>query len=309
MIKNIVYLDEFKMYSLSAQLFEGVTESHIKSSVTETEDTEHQKGPFFSGKVLADIVKETSGTTEQKYLHDYSYTTLEKHLLDTQKVLVVDPSSPITAEDTKEFPFIKVKGKAIFNDIALIRKTLSEFNEIGESIAYSSCHALIEEINNRPPTKPNKTKKAVQAQKESEIKALLQFAIESQNLRIDKDIVKHLGRLLQFGYKDQFEIQLEINNSTYSSSLTRDYLREPEHQLIYKYARKTEKEFVIFGYVTQANDREKTSLESPPPLDGGGSIKKAMRHITATMAPIESLFAGKLPGEIIIDPIAVYTEL
>lgn len=54
MIKNIIYLDEAKMYSMSSQIFEGVTEYVLNEVSSTHEDTEEQKGPVGSGRVLAD---------------------------------------------------------------------------------------------------------------------------------------------------------------------------------------------------------------------------------------------------------------
>lgn len=43
MIKNFIYLDEEKMYSLSSQLFEGITEYVLNESSSEQSDSEEQK--------------------------------------------------------------------------------------------------------------------------------------------------------------------------------------------------------------------------------------------------------------------------
>jgi hypothetical protein len=66
MIKNIIYLDEQKMYSLSSQIFEGITEYILKENGSEDQNTESQKGPIASGKVLADVIRTNSKATEKK---------------------------------------------------------------------------------------------------------------------------------------------------------------------------------------------------------------------------------------------------
>ncbi|UCF13227.1 MAG: hypothetical protein JSW06_02940 [Thermoplasmatales archaeon] len=42
-IKQFIYLDEYKMYSLSSQLFEGITDFLIDSKFEETEEQESLK--------------------------------------------------------------------------------------------------------------------------------------------------------------------------------------------------------------------------------------------------------------------------
>lgn len=57
MIKNILYLDVDKMYSMSSQVFEGVTEYILNEKTNGSEKKEEQKGPMASGRVLGDILR------------------------------------------------------------------------------------------------------------------------------------------------------------------------------------------------------------------------------------------------------------
>lgn len=67
-IKSFIYLDEYKMYSISSQIFEGITESLTRFQGSTTEKKEEQKGPIASGQVMADILKFESGTQEKNAL-------------------------------------------------------------------------------------------------------------------------------------------------------------------------------------------------------------------------------------------------
>lgn len=95
-IKSFIYLDEYKMYSISSQIFEGITESLIDYHGSTTENEETQKGPISSGRIMADILRSESGTQEKKYLHDYSYTLFEERLRDSGKIL------SLSAENIRE---------------------------------------------------------------------------------------------------------------------------------------------------------------------------------------------------------------
>ncbi|MCT4534700.1 hypothetical protein [Halodesulfovibrio sp.] len=73
-IKNFIYLDEQKMYSLSSQLFEGITEYILSEKTLSKEDKEEQKGPFNSGRVLADVINKSSTSVEKNF-----YMTIHIH--------------------------------------------------------------------------------------------------------------------------------------------------------------------------------------------------------------------------------------
>lgn len=55
MIKSFIYLDEDKMYSLSSQLFSGITEYIVSSRSEQESESADQKGPIGSGRILAEI--------------------------------------------------------------------------------------------------------------------------------------------------------------------------------------------------------------------------------------------------------------
>lgn len=74
MIKNFIYLDTDKLYSLSSQIFEGVTEYIVSESISESEQNESQKGPVGSGRVMGDILRHNDKKSEKKFLHDHSYS-------------------------------------------------------------------------------------------------------------------------------------------------------------------------------------------------------------------------------------------
>lgn len=60
-IKSFIYLDEYKMYSISSQIFEGITDSLVNYQESTTGQTEKQKGPIDSGRIMGDILKSESG--------------------------------------------------------------------------------------------------------------------------------------------------------------------------------------------------------------------------------------------------------
>ncbi len=309
MIKNFIYLDEEKMYSLSSQLFEGVTEYVLNESTSEKGESEEQKGPVGSGRILGDILKNSERNTEKKFLNDYSYTIFEKKLIDDEMVRVVSNDEGEDSQVGTDRSFIKITSKATFNDINTINNTLKNFNKIGKALAhitnFQEISAVREQLEKaKQNTKDRNQKNKLQTQLKS-MTNINKLATES-GLQQDQGFLDDLSFVLTYGFQDQLEVQMEFVESIFSANLNRSYLREPEELVIRKYSRKTEVEFTLFGIITQ-HQREK--LEELEENEDYESIKEALMNLVSHLSNVEATFTGRLSNEIIIDPIALYTEI
>lgn len=313
MIKNFIYLDEEKMYSLSSQIFEGITEYVLNESVTSNQDSESQKGPVGSGKILADVIISTSKATEKKFFHDHSFTLFENHLMEQKRVLDISSSST-TLESLQstinKFSFIKVKAKATFNDVNKITELFSEFNTIGEAIAHITAFGRINELNAEYDLLKKQTAdRNSKARIESELKQLtnLKALAKEHDLYQDQKFLDNVCLLTKYGFSDQFEITQSLGEVLFTSCVKRDFLREKEDLLVKKYSRKTEREIVVLGIISQAFTKN-----NPEPQDdniNSYSMKAAILNMVEHLTNIENSISGKQEHEIVIDPIAVYFEL
>jgi len=311
MIKNFIYLDEYKMYSLSSQIFEGITDFLINDTTTSKEDTESQKGPVGSGRVLADVLKAENRITEKKYLHDYAYTIFEQHLIKEKKVLDISSNNETDKKNQfNKFSFVKVKAKATFNDINSINETLKEFNKLGKALSHVTNFSEIEKMRTQleesKKTIKDRNKRSVVQQQYKSLTNISKLAKDS-GLSQNQKFLDDLSYLLSYGFQNQFEIQLATGGMIYSANLKRNELREPEDLLIRKYSRKTEKEFVVFGIITQSTGENDLNLNDD--TEDYDNIKEALMNIVSHLTNMETTFTGRLSNEIVIDPIAVYTEL
>ena len=59
-MRSFIYLDEYKMYSLSSQIFEGLTESIVDEEKSQIQDSDSQKGKIGSGRLMANIIRNES---------------------------------------------------------------------------------------------------------------------------------------------------------------------------------------------------------------------------------------------------------
>ena len=174
-IKSFIYLDEYKMYSISSQIFEGITESLMSYQESTREKQEEQKGPVGSGRIMADILKSESGTQEKKYLHDYSYVLFEEHLRQSEKILSLSEEN--IDENIKEIDhagFIEIRGKVVFNDMNMIKSTIENFNQLGKAVTHITNFAEIEEVHQQ-------FKKAGESIKDKNQKARFRAETEKDN--------------------------------------------------------------------------------------------------------------------------------
>ena len=312
-IKSFIYLDEYKMYSIFSQIFEGVTESLTNYQGSATEKGEEQKGPVGSGRIMADILKSESGTQEKKYRHDYSYTLFEEQLRKSEKILSLSAND--IDESIKQIDnagFVEVKGKVVFNDMNIIKSTIKDFNKLGEALTYIANFEKMEEVRQQFEKAAENTKDRNQkARLKQKLKGLtnIKNLAKDEGLHQDPDFLEKLTFVLDYGLQDQFEVQMSIEPYIFSSNFNREYLREDEHLLVRKYSRFAEKEFVLFGAVAQSSSDLVYHEEDDEDDYEFRNIKEAIMSLVEKLSIVESTFSGKLENEIIIDPIALYREI
>jgi hypothetical protein len=328
-IRSFLYLDQYKLYSFSSQLFEGLTDYIIRTRNTAQGHSESRDMISAKGRKLAELVAEQQGITEMRFLHDSAYNLFEEELQDQRAIL--DINSSRTSLDLTSKDFVRIRGTAVFNDVKLLKRTLEEFNKAGEALTYvteaKNFQALETTERQLLTTTKDRNQRAVVKAKVKHLKDLSALAQE-KGLKHDGKFLNSLAYLLAYGYEDQLEIRIPIRNADgvstiYSATLDRSCLREKEVALITKYSRKTERELTLFGVLTQRNtsseitssadnvssndpdESEKSALSENPPT----RIKEGVLNMIDALAALEASFTGKLQSEVIIDPVAVYLEL
>lgn len=319
-IRSFIYLDNYKMYSISSQLFEGLTEYIVTNKSEEEEQSESQKGPIGSGKILGDIIQKSSNQSEKRFLHDYSYNLFEQSLVDQKKVLeITQDNIAEKLKDIENYSFVKITGRAVFNDLKIIEHTLSNFNNFGYALGYVTKKAAydeqMEELNEQVKQIPDRNQKA---KAKNLLKNTTQFrkVLMEEGLQLEDEYIKQMTYLLNYGYNEQIEIQIPLNNNClFSAQLDRECLKDDERRIIKKYSRETEKEFVLFGILTQVKKvQDRESLLSDKTEDWvdeeeDGNMKEALMNVVRTLTGVEKTFTGKLDYEYIVDPISMYMEL
>lgn len=309
-IKSFVYLDEYKMYSISSQLFEGLTEYVLSGKKESLSESEQQKGGFASGMVMGDILIQEKNSSEKRFLHDYAFNLFEKGLEDRGKLYTVSTNDRI--ENLEDKKFVKVKGRIVFNDYTALRETFLGFNRLGESLGYIQYFDHSVDLNDSLLEKEKQIKDRNQKNKITIIKKEFEKEfvkyLKENSLRLDENWLNNMANILSYGYKDYFEVRLPSydNDIIFSSTLNRDYLKDSVNSLIAKYSRRSEVEFTILGIITQIGN-VRANLDDV--ASEAGDFKTASQNVINTLANLEDTFTGRLNNECIIDPIAIYREL
>jgi chaperonin cofactor prefoldin len=258
------------------------------------------------------LLEPTARPLKKKILHDYSFTVFERHLLEEGKILdLSDP--PVSLDELestiKDFSFIKIKAKAVFNDVEKITELFSEFNTIGEAIAHMGAFEQINQLKTELEDLKKQVKdKERKSKLQSEYKRLTNVSklAKEQGLYQDPKFLENLTLLTRYGFSDQFEVQQHSGQAIFTSCLKREFLREKEDLLVKKYSRKTEKEIVVFGLISQAFYGVEPEMNEAIEFS---NMKAGLMNLVEHLANVENSISGKQDNEVIIDPIAVYFEV
>lgn len=313
-MKSFVYLDEYKMYSLSSQLMEGVTDFVVSESSSKGSEEESQQGPFNSGRKMASIIETTSGNVEKKFLHDYAYALFEEKLQESGKINSVTSGNSFSdiASDSQGRRFIRIKAKASFLDAVDVMKSMESLVDIQEAISIISVNdereALIDELLE---ISGNNAKRARFSQVKQALESLSKPQVPKEKAANDRLHYKNTSAVLEHGFKRRLDLSMDMRDCRVDADLKRDCLKDPEDFVFKTYSRVTDVELVLLGMVTQClpYQGEEREEEEEDEEDSGGKLSEMIRHTTAGLQKLEAHFHRAAVNQIIVHPIAVYLEL
>lgn len=306
-IKSFIYLDEDKMYSISSQLFEGMTQYILQEETDGLNDVNSQKGNFLSGRFMADMMFQSRSKSEMRNLHDFAFNLFEKEL--ENRGILYDVKCNDEISDLQDKGFVRIRGKIFFCDYARMQYIIENFNNIGRALGRlqgATFYEQIEEIKHNANETKDREKRNRQQQNAKYSEKQIENLLKSAGLVLDEKYVKNLSTVMKFGYQDGFEVRIILEDSPllFSAVINQSCLKENENVLISKYSRITEKEFTVIGVITQVGN-PKPKL----PNNEGEDMKIATQGMHEMIANLEMQFNGRSSNECIIDPIAIFTEL
>ncbi|MFW6409296.1 DUF6414 family protein [Acinetobacter baumannii] len=309
-LRNFIYLDTQKLYSIYSQLFNGFTESVISETGNIETKGETQKGPLGSGNSLNDLLEIASKSVEKKFLHDHAYSEFESYLEENSLLQEICNTTEITIEHLKAKPFIKIKALVRFDNYEKIKDFFRDFNEVGIAISsLSNFEEVIALVNELETQKSSLKDKGKIREIELQINKLKDFKdiAASEGLYLDPYFLKQLTTIMQFGYNDEFSLSQVVDNKQFTTYLNRDYLRESPELITRKYHLASFKEIVVIGSISQ-NGLVDNQYQHTEKVDFE-NLREAIDNLLGLYVNIEKSITGLMSNEIVIDPIAAYFEL
>ncbi|MEE5171544.1 hypothetical protein V2J76_24300 [Pseudomonas alliivorans] len=314
-MKSFIYLDQYKMYSLSSQLMEGVTDYILKESSSSRADSEQQKGKVASGKLLGEIVESASANVEKKFLHDYAYSLFESRLLADNKIYVLDKSvdSMGLRSEVGNCKLVKIKARAKFIDYQHITATLKGMSLMAKSLEVVTTNDDREELVGliklaKEDREEIKSKGGASVAKlEGALKQRLKAEHYGDQLGNDAFFQTHLSHVIEHGFKHSLDFSMVLDSLEITADLNRENLRESIDSIVKKYSRISEVEFVMLGVITQCGIEHEISSAADSEVEE--NMKVAVGKTISVLTDFEKTFFGRSDNEVIVDPIAIYIEL
>lgn len=275
-LRLFLYLDEEKMYSLSSQLFEGITNEIMTGDTSVLGQSDEQKGEYLSGSFMANMMFQQNSMSESRSLNDFAYSLFEKEL--SRRDLLYSVVSTDTPESLQGKGFVRVTGKITINDYSTTLNIIDNFNLLGGAIGSL----------------------------ENGGRMVTEDQLKNKGLLLDTGFQESVKVLLNHGYKNKIEIVNCIPESrcVYTSMINRQFLKESEEMIVSKYTRFPERSFTIVGLLSQTGE----TLPGRPELENL-AMRARMHDINSKISGMEVSFNGRASNECIIDPIAIYTEI
>lgn len=312
-MRSFIYLDEQKMYSLSSQLMEGVTDFVLRESRQARADTEEQKGPVDSGKKMAGIIESTSSSFEKKFLHDYAYSIFETRLIDDGKLEILDETAGFDKFDISQSGprLVKVKAKAKLIDAAATAKALESLVEMLQCLSILSVHddreALVSEL-----LTTSDTHKSRKSQLLGEIARLSKPQIPKEKAAHDLLHYENMAKVLTYGYKSRLDIFMQLADCVVSADLKRSSLKDEEDFIVKTYSRVSDVDLVLVGILTRTRskdsiDNTESSLQDS--LSNSDNMNEVLLQSSQALHSLEKMFTKLDSNHVVLDPIAVYVDL
>lgn len=222
-LRDFIYIDKNRMYSLYSQLFEGVVESLVQSVSYSSEDQKKDRK-------LEETIIDASVKIKNVLLFDHIYNSLEEKMMP--HILVIDKTT--TKDDIKPTSIIKVSGYVTIEDYEHLSYLMGNFNEIGLALANMQ----------------------LRSQKEQGIQtnnSIEKYAKE-KGLTLDKKFTSSIVTVIESFHGNSMEILVETDNDElnlcFKALLNQEFLRLPQNTLRNLYGYKPCMKWTMVGEVT-----------------------------------------------------------
>jgi hypothetical protein len=324
-IRDFIYVDVERLYSLYSQVFEGVADQIIQSYMDASTTTDTQKESLLKGGSIEAQVAEMSRRTENKFLYDHMYNLFEGKV----RGAILESPSATTAnfrEVIGQAFLIKVSGAAEIEDYTRLNIVMSKFNEVGEAIAYASVLAeeelskaisQLQETVEQIPDRNTKAKAKERFGKQTDKSRLAKQHAKEVGLHQDEQNVKNLNLISELFYPEGFDVTVTPNDGdgsiVYRGVLDKKWLRVQPNLLRALYGGYVESKWTMVGQVTYLPGGQlPTNEDSPSVVEGdeSPSMRNPYRNMFRAARVVERMFLeSKGRIDVVVSPLAIYHEM
>lgn len=332
-IRDFLYLDVDRLYSLASQVFEGVTAQIAHSYQSEQSKVEVLKGVT---KNSDERVTEAALRTENKVLHDHLYHQFEERISDA----IVDLASAksVSYESLQaNGVFVKIKGIASIDDYNRMSGFLDEFNLFGVALAYvgSSHTGEIEQARADLELEKENLKNQIHASKnpltKSQLKErlknledatqpldFLQMFAASKGLYRDPMLLHSIKTITEAFQAGAYEINISQPylgaTASFRSVLDKRWLRsEPEYLRSLYAGASIGTSIVVIGQITALPDDSNLSkLTDSDIIENSDevSLTDVSHQMFRLMGALDEMTNTSNKGKsVMVQPLAIYKEI
>lgn len=316
-LRDFIYVDADRLYSLYSQVFEGVADAIVQSYIAEMSTSGSDKTGMFRGGVATSEAAERTTRTENRLLYDHMYSQLEDRLRGA--LLEINASRAAPPIDTlANIILVKVRGLVELEDYGRLNQILENFNKLGEAITYSGLSGTgileaKEALERAAQSTRDRNKRAVakRTADQVDLKALAKQA----GLHQDERLLANIQLLSELFNKDGLEVTVVPQESiVFRGVLDRKWLRTAPERLRALHGTYPAGEWTMVGLIShvpgqralptaaEAKDAPSADPESP-------SMRDPFRNMFLTSAVFERMFLQSTSRtEVVVAPIAIYRE-
>lgn len=289
-IRDFIYLDSGRMYSLYSQVFEGVADKVVNTYFNKYA-TDNLVKKVIAGENIMSSTEETLTEMESMIMYDNLYNKLEDKLNGAIKN-VNNLSTDITLDSIKDAFIYKISGNAFVHDYIRLAEFTDKFNKLGEIIASSIYNSL-----------PANEKNTIN----------LKQVIAREGLGQDKNLLANIKYVAEFFNNNSYEVIIDpcISDSDiiFKGILKREYLRMDEHRIRHLYTNEPSMKWIMVGQITYIPNERNTEENNLSSSEENQSISDSYYNIIHTSNGVERDFSNSNRfKKIHIAPIAIYVE-
>lgn len=322
-IRDFIYLDVDRLYSLYSQAFQGVADRIVQSYIDRLTSTDTQKGGAFAGSIAEAQTEETSRRTESKVLHDHMYNQLEVRLGGA----IASPNgldaSNYRTKLQDEF-LIKVNGQVEIEDYERFEQFTLKFNQFCEAIAYAtSISKPVQNVVDEATAEVNLIKDRnarVKAQERLKHLNNPKTLAKTMGLSQDEKMLEHLRLWSKMFRPDGFDITIKpdvvSDDVAFRGVVDKSWLRMHPNVLRMTYGGAVLSKWTMVGQITYlpgdavlVEQILKANSPAQPEDPNNPSMRDPFRNMFTTSRTLERMFfESRSRLEIIVCPLAIYRE-